>query len=703
MGGHTLDDIRNVALVGHGASGKTSLADQLLIRSGAIRPASGGNGTPFLDTDDEERARHMSIFSHLAHFEHHGRRINLIDTPGYPDFAGQMVGALRAVETAVIVVNAATGIEPTTRRAFRLAGEEHLARMIVVNKCDQDHSHPEEILERLRDSFGRGCVALNVPCGSGPGLSSVVDVIRPAGDAPSDCPIDPQKAHQELIEAIVESDDELMSRYFDGEEPTPEQIAAGVTAAMKMGTLTPVVFVSVAKGIGLDELMDVLSDLAPSPAIVVHHATDSDGNDLELIPEENGPFIGQVFKTRIDPFVGKLCYIRVFSGRLHKDEMVHTVRGGKNFKIHQILDSQGAEQTAADEAVPGDIIAVAKVDDLHVGDTITNNGTSVSLPPIPFPSPMIGLAVEPKSRADQQKISGALHKIEEEDPTVRILRDEQTHEMVVQGMSELHLQIIQDRLAKRDHVEVVTHTPKVPYRETAAGNAEASYRHKKQSGGAGQFAEVHLRVHSLPRELDPESYFTRERFASLRSAHHDPDVNFAFLDCVSGGSVPNQFIPAVEKGVREQMEHGALAGYPIRDVAVELFFGKDHPVDSNETAFKTAARHCFKQAFLDASPMLLEPIVSAEITIPESKLGDVTGDLTGRRGHVEGMESQPGGTMVLRAKVPLAEMTSCARVLSGMTGGQGSFTMEPSHYDLVPAYEQQKIVAASQAARDGSS
>lgn len=701
MGGHTLDDIRNVALVGHGASGKTSLADQLLIRSGAIRPNTGGNGAAFLDTDDEERARHMSIFSHLAHFEHHGRRINLIDTPGYPDFAGQMVGALRAVETAVIVVNAATGIEPTTRRAFRLAGEEHLARMIVVNKCDQDHTHPAEILARLREAFGNGCVALNVPCGSGPGLSRVVDVIRPGDSASGDCPIDPQKAHQELIEAIVESDEELMAKYFDGEEPSAEQIVAGVTAAMKAGTLIPVMFVSAAKGVGLDELMDVLSDLAPSPAIVVHHATDSEGHDIELVPKNDGPFIGQVFKTRIDPFVGKLCYIRVYSGRLHKDEMVHTVRGGKNFKIHQLLDSQGADQSTADEAVPGDIIAVAKVDDLHVGDTVTNNGTSVSLPPIPFPTPMIGLAVEPKSRADQQKISGALHKIEEEDPTVRIIRDEQTHEMVLQGISELHLQIIQDRLSKRDHVEVVTHTPKVPYRETVAGSSEASYRHKKQSGGAGQFAEVHLRVHSLPRDVEPDSYFTRDRFASLRSAHYDPDLNFAFLDCVSGGSVPNQFIPAVEKGVREQMEHGVLAGYPIRDIAVELFFGKDHPVDSNETAFKTAARHCFKQAFMEASPTLLEPVVSAEITIPEAKLGDVTGDLTGRRGHVEGMESQPGGTMVLRAKVPLAEMTTYARTLSGMTGGQGSFTMEPSHYELVPAYEQQKIVTALKSTGNG--
>lgn len=699
MSGHTLDDIRNVALVGHGAAGKTSLADQLLMRSGAVR--TNGNGAGFLDAEEEERARHMSIFSHLAHFEHHGRRINLIDTPGYPDFVGQMVGALRAVETAVIVVNASAGIEPNTRRAFHIAGDEHLARMVVVNKCDQDHTHPEEILARLRQAFGPGCVALNVPCGSGPGLSRVISVINPPEEGTGDCPIDPKQARQELVEAVVETDEELMAKYFDGEEPTAERLASAVTAAMKAGTLIPVVFVSATKGVGLDELMDVLSDLAPSPSVVIHHARDAEGQDVEIVPQADGPFIGQVFKTKIDPFVGKLCYIRVYSGKLHKDETVHTVRGGKNFKVHQILDPQGNEQTQADEAVPGDIVAVAKIDDLHVGDTVTTNGQAVALPPIPFPTPMIGLAVEPKSRADQQKISGALHKIEEEDPTVRVVRDEQTHEMVVQGMSELHLQIIRDRLAKRDHVEVVTHTPKVPYRETVTGRSEASYRHKKQTGGSGQFAEVHLRVYALPRDIDPDTYFTRDRFAGLRSTHYDKELNFAFLDCVSGGTVPNQFIPAVEKGVREQMEHGVLAGYPVRDVAVSLFFGKDHPVDSNETAFKTAARHCFKAAFMEASPALLEPVVKAEITLPEGKLGDVTGDLTGRRGHVEGMEAQPGGMTILRASVPLAEMTTYARTLSGMTGGQGSFVMEPSHYELVPHHEQQKIVAAAKPSQNG--
>lgn len=699
MGGLTIDGIRNVAFVGHGAAGKTCLAEQLLTRAGAIpeQSSSGGAGNQgaFLDSDDEERARHMSIFSHLAHFEHHGRRINLLDTPGYPDFVGQMVGALRAVETAVIVINASHGIEPTTRRAFQIAGREALARMIVVNKCDLDHIHPRQILDDLRETFGVGCMALNVPCGSGPDLTSVMSVIDPPETSPQDCPIDPSEAHRELVEAIVELDEDLMAAYFEGQEPSVEQIHECLTEGMITGHIIPVLFVSANNGVGIDELMAALSDLAPSPDSAIHRPASDNGQELDPHPHEDGAFLGQVFKTRIDPFVGKLSYIRVFSGQLHKDDSLHTTRGGKAFKVHQILDLQGNAQTAANEAMAGDIIAVAKIDDLHVGDTVTNNGNSTTMPPIPFPTPMIGMAVEPKSRNDQQKISGALHKIEEEDPTVRIVRDEQTHEIVLQGMSELHLQIVQDRLARRDHVEVITHPPKIPYRETITGQSETSYRHKKQSGGSGQFAEVHLRAAPLPREIDPDDYFTKSQFPGLRAVHYDPELNFAFLDCVSGGSVPNQFIPAVEKGIREQMARGVLAGYPVRDIAVSLFFGKDHPVDSNETAFKTAARNCFRAAFLEAGGALLEPIARAEILIPDNHLGDITADITSRRGHVEGMEPQGSGMTLLRAAVPMAEMTSYARALSGMTGGQGSFEIEPSHYDLVPAYEQQKIVSAA--------
>ncbi len=360
-----------------------------------------------------------------------------------------------------------------------------------------------------------------------------------------------------------------------------------------------------------------------------------------------------------------------------------------------VLELDVTSDDSVDKAVAGEIVAVVKMEDLMTGDTLSKDG-KLKLPPIPFPTPMIGLAVEPKSNSDQQKISGALQKLQDEDPTFEVRREAQTKEMVMQGMSELHLQIIQDRLLKRDKVEVLTHQPKIPYRETVSGSAEGHYRHKKQSGGSGQFAEVHFRIAAIPHEINPEEYFTKATFESMREYHYDPELNYAFVDRVTGGSVPNNFIPAVEKGIKERMVQGVIAGYQVQDVSCELFFGKDHPVDSNETAFKTAASMCFRDVFKNAKPMLLEPIVQIEITVPGDKLGDITSDLNGRRGRVEGMDGAPGGFQVIRAKVPLAEVMTYARSLSSMTGGQGSFTLEFSHYEGVPPNEQAKIVAAAQ-------
>jgi len=358
-----------------------------------------------------------------------------------------------------------------------------------------------------------------------------------------------------------------------------------------------------------------------------------------------------------------------------------------------LLRMQGSEHTEVDAAGPGGIVVVGKIDDLHSGDTISDVD-GLTMPPIDYPTPMIGLAVEPESRADQAKISSALAKIEEEDPTFNVTRDEQTHEMVMHGMSELHLKLVEERLSRRDHVQIITHEPKIPYRETVSGDAEGSYRHKKQSGGSGQFAEVHIRVFPLPRDIDPEEHFTKDRFASMRSYHYDPELNFGFVDSITGGSIPNQFIPAVEKGVRERMKTGVLAGFQVQDVVCELFFGKDHPVDSNETAFKMAGSIAFRDVFKQAKPTLLEPIVSMEVIIPEDKMGDVTSDLTStRRGHVEGMDAMPGGFQVLHTKAPLATVTTYQRFLASTTGGQGSFGLEFSHYEMVPGGEQQKIIA----------
>ena len=690
------DKIRNIVLAGHGAVGKTTLADQMLFKAGVgSRAGSVDDGTSLLDTDDEARQHHFSISSAMVHFEHHGMRINVIDTPGYPDFVGQVISAICAAETALITINATAGIEANTRRTFELAGKARLARMIVINKLDQENIDFAALVESIQESFGRNCVPLNVPCGAGSKFHAVKSTLVSHAEKNGSV-VDPANYGSSVMDIIAETNDELMERYLDGLELTADEVLGGVNKAIASGTLIPIMCIGAKSGIGVAELMDAVADFALTPGELVRHATAESGQDIEVNAAEDAPFVAQVFKTRIDPFVSKMSFIRVMSGKLTKDSVVKDMRTGRGIKIHQLLDVQGGQVETVDEAHAGDVVVVAKIDEFQVGDTLVNGDRGVTLPMFDFPTPMIGLAVEPKSRSDQQKISGALHKIEEEDPTFRITRDPQTHEMVMHGMSDLHLQIVQERLHKRDKVDVVTHLPRVPYRETIASRAEGSYRHKKQSGGSGQFAEVHLRLYALPQGIDPSNYFTRDRFESLREHHYDAQLNFAFLDCVTGGSVPNQFIPAVEKGVRDRMERGVLAGYQVQDLAVALFFGKDHPVDSNEAAFRTAGSNCFRDVFKQAKPSLLEPVMHLEITVPGEKLGDITSDLNTRRGRMEGMDSQPGGVQVVHARAPLAELMTYARSLSSMTGGQGSYSMEFSHYEPVPPNEQHKIIASAQ-------
>jgi|HubBroStandDraft_4_1064222.scaffolds.fasta_scaffold16761_2 elongation factor G len=696
MAKHQAADIRNVALIGHGAVGKTTLADLLLFKSGAAtRAGSVDDGSSLLDTDEEAKHHKHSITSTVVHFSHAGKYINVIDTPGYPDFIGQAIGALRAVETAVVVLSASAGIEVNTRRTFNLAGQEGLGRMVVVNKCDLDNLNFERILDSLQETFGAACVPMNLPVGLGSGFSAVVSTLNVPASVPAGAVADPKEWNQPMMDAIVEADESLMERYLEGEQLTPQEISSGLSKAVAAGTLIPVFFTSFKSGVGVPELMDALAEYALSPVELPRKATNAAGQEVTLTPDPNGPLVAEVFKTRIDPFVARMSFIRLFSGTLKKDMSVHA-HGAKAIKVPQLLEMQGHQHVNLDEATAGDIVVVVKVEDLAVGDTITKDAHTFTLPPLKFPTPMIGLAVEPKSRADQQKISGALQKIAEEDQTFTITRETQTHELVIHGMSELHLQMMKERVHKRDKVEMISHAPKIPYRETVAGHAEGFYRHKKQSGGSGQFAEVHFRISAVPHGIKPEEYFTKERFLNMRSFHYDPALNSAFIDRVSGGSVPNNFIPAVEKGVKERMDKGVIAGFQVQDVATELFFGKDHPVDSNETAFRTAGSMCFRNIFREAKPSLLEPIVTAEITVPADKLGDITSDLNGRRGRVEGMDNAPGGFQVIRAKAPLSEMMTYARSLSSMTGGQGSFTLEFSHYDVVPPNEQQKIVNAAQ-------
>ncbi|MDA1213279.1 MAG: elongation factor G [Planctomycetota bacterium] len=702
MAKHQLEDIRNIVFVGHGESGKTSLIDAMLFKAGATsRHGSVDDHTSVLDTDEDERERKHSITSSVAHFTFADKFFQVIDTPGYPDFIGQALGALNAVETAVVVVNAHSGLEVNTRRMFAKAGEAGLGRMVVLNKLDSDNLDFDVLLSNLQETFGMACIPVNVPVGLGKSFSGVVDTLHLPASIPEGVATDPKAINQKLLDSIVEADESLMERYLEGDKLSDTELAHGMTKAIRAGTLIPVYCTAAKTDVGIKELMEDLATEALSPVDLPRTTTNAVGETVTLNPGQDEPLVAYVFKTRIDPFVSKMNFLRIYAGSLHKDQSVYSVKAGKILKIGQLMEMQGTEHANVSEASSGDIVTVVKLDELHVGDTLCKDEAhAINLNAIGFPTPMIGLAVEPKSRADQQKISGALQKIEEEDQTFHVTRDAQTKEMVMHGMSELHLQIVEGRLAHRDKVEIITHQPKIPYRETCSGDADGHYRHKKQSGGSGQFAEVHLRVASLPQGINPEEYFTKDRFLSLRSYHYDPVLNYAFIDRVSGGSVPNQFIPAVEKGIKERMERGVLAGYQVQDVSVELFFGKDHPVDSNESAFKMAGSLGFRDIFTQAKPALLEPIVTIEITVPSDKLGDITSDLNGRRGRVEGMDNAGGGYQTIRAKVPLSEVMTYSRSLSSMTGGQGSFIFEFSHYEPMPPNEQAKVVASAKHAKE---
>ena len=699
---HAVGELRNVVLVGHGNAGKTSLADLILFKAGETRKAgSPDDQTSVLDVDDDEKERHHSITSHICHFEHNNARINLLDSPGMPDFMGYVIGALRAAETAIVTINAHVGIEVNTRRSFQHAGNRGLARFVVINKCDETNVDLPRLMNSVRNQFGSACVLMNVPVGIGADLSGVVSTLRVPDSIPDGAVIRPAELHQMVIEAAVEADDALMAKYFEEGEISPDELDSAILKAVIAGTLIPVFCTAVKMDIGVSELMDGIAAYAPSPQHIKRHVT-IDGEDVEVEPNVDGPLIGQIVKTRIDPFISKVSYIRLYSGTLKKDARVHIVGEPGTVKINQLLEFQGGERESIDEATAGNIVAVAKVDELHTGNTISDGSDLVKMPPIAFPRPMVGLAVEPRSQSDQTKISTALHKMEEEDPSFRVHRDEQTHEMVMEGMSELHLKLIEKRLHDREKVDIVTHEPKVPYRETIIGEAEGSYRHKKQSGGSGQFAEVHFRLSAFPDGVELDQYFTKDRFPHLREYHFDDELKYCFVDRISGGSVPNQFIPAVEKGVREQMGRGVVAGYQVQNVVVELFFGKVHAVDSNETAFRIASAHCFRDLFRKAQPSLLEPFVSLEITVPSDRIGDISSDLNTRRGQMEGVDEISGGFTIIHAKAPLANVLTYARTISSLTGGQGSFTMDYSSYEFVPPGEQAAIITAA-SGRNGDS
>ena len=682
------EDIRNVAICGHGSSGKTSLVDRLLYRTGEVtHPPSVDEGSSICDFDEEERAHKYSIETAVVHCRHAGKYFQLLDTPGYPDFIGQTLGALRAADTALVAVNAHSGIEVNTRRVFQEAAAAGLGRMIVITKLDLENIDFPSLVQHIQEMFGPACTLLNVPIGSGAGLRGVVSTLRPPADA-AGALIDPNEIHTRLVESIIENDEQVTERYFEGQPPTEEELARLIVEAVAGGSLIPMVCISTKAEVGLSELLDALALCALPPHKVRRTARTAEGTEVVLQPDPAAPLAAQVFKTRIDPFVQKLSFVRIYSGTLSKDQTVPASTSRRGVKVAQLLRVQGSQTEPCESAGPGEIVAIAKVEELHTGTSLG----SYTLPEIKFPTPMVGLAATPRSRGDEGKLSTALAKVAEEDSTFRLDRDPQTKELVMTGMSELHLQIVRERLKRRDKVEIDTKEPKIPYRETIQAKAEGSYRHKKQTGGRGQFGEVHIRMFPLPRGTNIEEFATKERFPSMREYHYDPENNFLWIDSIVGGSIPNNFLPAVEKGFRERMERGVIAGYRVQDVCVEVFFGKHHPVDSSEQAFKTAGSMCFRNVFQQAKPCLLEPIVKLHITVPSAKLGDINSDMSGRRGRVLGMDSAGGDLQTVIAEVPLAEVTTYARSLSSMTGGQGSYTMEFSHYDIVPGNIQQQII-----------
>jgi elongation factor G len=703
MAKHNVEDVRNIALVGHGAAGKTTLADALLFKARAVdRMGSVDDGTSVSDFDDEEHKRHFSIDTSVLHADHQGKRINLLDAPGYPDFVGQALGALNAVETAVIVVSGTNGLEVNTRRMFNEAGKRGLARMLVVNKIDADNVHFADLLKVIQATFGKQCVPLNLPDGVGAAFSGVVSVLNPPAQVPAGCPVDLAAMRSQLIDAVVESDDALMEKYLSEGEVSTEELEKALPKAVSAGTMVPILCTAGKKDKAVAELLDAVVHYAPTPAHTKTRLSQfqvgANGSAKPLEPTEGTEFVGQVFKTLTDKFVGHLSFIRVLSGKIATNQNLFNLRTHKAARVAHLMEMQGKHHHDVPEAVAGDIFAVTKVDGLHIGDTVSTTESAPRLPDLHFPQPMYGLAVEPKNRGDEQKISLSLAKIADEDPTFKITHDAQTHELVITGVSQLHLDVIQHRLKRRFDLEIVTKEPKIPYRETIASEGAGDYRHKKQSGGRGQFGEVHIRIYPLSREIKTEAelleqFANKSRFEKMRSAHYDPAHNFAFIDHIVGGTIPNQFIPAVKKGCEEMLERGVLAGYRIQDVAVEVYFGKYHDVDSSEAAFKTATRGAFKKAFLSAHPTLMEPVVKLEVTAPSKYTGALLGDLNTKRAHMENQDSLPGDLTVLMCRVPLAEVSRYAAQLGSMTQGQGTYTMEFSHYDLVPANVQQQIVS----------
>ncbi|HSE40532.1 MAG TPA: elongation factor G [Acidobacteriota bacterium] len=683
---YTTDSIRNVALTGHGDVGKTSLASAFLFNSGAVnRFGKVDQGSTVTDFDEDEIERKITISSKSCFAEWNKAKINFLDTPGYGNFIADAKGALRAVDSALVLVCGVAGVEVQTEKVWRWAEEYGLPRLLVVNKLDRERADFGRALESIQKAFGRGPVAIQIPIGSEKDFSGVIDLVHNKAyqfskdesgkmqemPIPDNLKEQAASQRQALMEMIAEQDDALMEKYFESGELTQEELIAGLKKGTLERKIFPVLCSSALHNIGAQPIMNAIVELLPNPAesgVTFSGENQKDHSAIQATAQESDSPAAFVFKTFVDPYAGRVNLFRVVRGVLRADHNLLNANKGTTEKITTVSALQGKTATAVQEVHAGDIASVAKLKDTQTNDTLCEPSHPVKFASIEFPHPIISYAIEPKSRGDEEKISTALHKMADEDPVLRFDRDPQTKELLVSGMGQLHVEVVVARLKRRFGVEVLLHPPKVPYRETIKAKAEVQGKYKKQSGGRGQYGDCWITMEPLPRDKD-----------------------FEFVDKIFGGAIPKNYIPAVEKGIQEARQHGVLAGFPAVNFRVTVFDGSYHPVDSSEMAFKIAGSMAFKKGMEEAKPVLLEPIMHVEITAPADYMGTIMGDLNGRRGRMEGMDSS-GANQIIRARVPLSEMLNYAPSLTSMTGGRGSYEMNYSHYDEVPSHLAQKII-----------
>jgi elongation factor G len=681
------EELRNVCLVGHGGSGKTSFLEAALYSSQAIdRMGRVDEGNTVSDHDPEEIKRSISIATSLGPCVWQGHKVNFVDTPGYFDFVGEVKGALRATDVALVFACAVSGVEVGTEKVWDYAGERNMARAFLINKMDRENANFDRVVEEIRQTFGTSAAPLQIPIGQEAKFAGVVDLLKQKayyysdnGRKVEEKAIPPELADKvteyraALIEAIAETDDELLMKYLEGEQLTDDEVIKGVKLGVTSGKLAPIFCASAQKNVGVKSFLDACVHYLPSPADVPAAV----GTNLKSGAEESrpaartAPFSAVVFKTMADPFVGKLSLFRVCSGAFKSDSTVFNSSKEAQERVGQLFVVRGKTQETSPELVAGDIGAVAKLTATSTGDTLCDRDNPIKYNRIAFPSPVISQAVEPKAKGDEEKIGSSLARLQEEDPTFSVRRDLETRQTIISGMGDLHLDVIVSRIAKKFGVDVVLTPPRVPYRETIRGATRVEGKHKKQSGGKGQFGHVWIEMEPLPS-----------------------GTGFEFVDKVFGGAVPRNFIPAVEKGIRETLEEGVLAGFPVVDVRVTLVDGSSHPVDSSEMAFKIAGSLAFKKGFMTCKPILLEPIVNIEVTVPDEYMGDIIGDLNKKRGRIMGMEPH-GGFQRVKAQAPYSEIFKYATDLRSMTQGRGSFTTEFSHYEEVPSNVADPIIQAN--------